>query len=90
MNFDFLPNYCTLLGNCDTCECIENFIILLRQNPGMKDELHLSLRAAKENAGTQLNALLYNALDWPINEREYVNYLINFAMWIPQPDVRYI
>jgi phosphatidylserine decarboxylase len=85
-SIDLLSNYSTLLGNCDTCQTIETFIHMLHENPGMRSELLDSLRVAKETASVQLDPNLYQALEWPLTEKGYVNYLITFAMWIPQPD----
>ena len=51
----------------------ENFIHLL------KSSLHKANRVAKE----QLEPNLYDALKWPQNLNEYVEYLEWFARWIP-------
>jgi phosphatidylserine decarboxylase len=46
--------------------------------------LTASLQQAKVSAQTQLDSDLYNALSWPADFSEYIEYLIEFSRWIPQ------
>ena len=43
-----------------------------------------SLLIAKENAKNSLKTDLYDALYWPTNKIDYVNFLKAFVQWIPQ------
>jgi phosphatidylserine decarboxylase len=48
------------------------------------DLLELSLRRAADRASSELDASLVKALPWPRTADEYVDYLCEFARWIPQ------
>ena len=43
-----------------------------------------SLNEAKAAANGNLDTTLFNALDWPTDLNGYLNFLQNFAKWIPQ------
>ena len=46
--------------------------------------LDQSLKQAKNLAEEALSPLLFQALDWPNNLQEYIDYLTEFSHWIPQ------
>lgn len=46
--------------------------------------LTASLQQAKATAQKKLDSDLYNALSWPVDFPEYIEYLIEFLRWIPQ------
>ena len=46
--------------------------------------LEQSLKQAKNQAQKSLSPLLYQALDWPKNLEEYIDYLTVFSHWVPQ------
>jgi phosphatidylserine decarboxylase len=74
------------LGNCESSQIICELYSKLNEDPALKDSLICSLVSAKSIGSSQLDHLLYEALQWPVNEVEYLDYLTNFARWIPHPD----
>lgn len=62
----------------------------LEINKPLSDQLTKSLNDAATNAKGKLNSDLYTALKWPteiektISEYDYIDYLTDFARWIPK------
>jgi phosphatidylserine decarboxylase len=67
-----------------TVEAIEAFEAKAATDPDFVAQLTISLELAESRASTQLDPVLYAALDWPLDLAGYVAYLDAFAHWIPR------
>lgn len=63
---------------------IEELRRLLDKEEGLADSLERSLVQARESAEAELNPDLFEALDWPQDISQYVDYLLAFIKWVPR------
>lgn len=75
-------------GESRTLTPSDKKIILLQERAEHEEDfvalLTASLLKAKSTAQQQLDPVLYNALAWPTDFEEYLQYLTDFSTWIPQ------
>lgn len=55
----------------------------LDQDETLKKRLVESLKKAKEKAEAELSPALFQALEWPLDEKQYLEYVAGFSRWIP-------
>ncbi|WP_431239481.1 phosphatidylserine decarboxylase [Mycolicibacterium aichiense] len=65
-------------------EIVRSLQTLLDDDARLADVLEKSLRGAAERAAKELDADVYDALDWPRDLPEYYDYLSSFVRWIPR------
>jgi phosphatidylserine decarboxylase len=65
-------------------DIIERLRKLLTDDPGLEQDLERSLVEAGARAEDELDADVYQALDWPTSIAEYEGYLQRFIRWIPR------
>ncbi|KDE98131.1 phosphatidylserine decarboxylase [Mycolicibacterium aromaticivorans JS19b1 = JCM 16368] len=65
-------------------EIVRSLQTLLDDDPSLADVLEKSLRSAAERAAKELDADVYDVLDWPRDLPQYYDYLSRFVRWIPQ------
>ncbi len=66
-------------------EIVRSLQTLLDDDPSLADVLEKSLRSAAERAAKELDADVYDVLDWPRDlPPQYYDYLSRFVRWIPQ------
>lgn len=63
---------------------IQDLRDLLDKEQGLGDLLERSLVKARQSAEAELNADLFEALDWPENIDQYEDYLKGFIRWVPR------
>jgi phosphatidylserine decarboxylase len=64
-------------------KAIKKLIKKSKKHKGFKKLLEASLKQAKKQ-GKQLDKDLYKALQWPTKFKDYIQYLEDFAVWIPR------
>lgn len=65
-------------------EVIEFFKGRHKDDPTFVELLEESLHKAKASAEMSLDKDLFQALEWPLNVVEYIDYLYHFARWAPK------
>jgi phosphatidylserine decarboxylase len=74
------------LGDCESAQIIRELDLKLSEDLTLKESLINSLALAKTVGSNELAPVLFAALQWPVTEVDYLDYLTNFAHWIPHPD----
>ncbi len=69
---------------------MENFIDRTQNDIHFTELLIASLHKAKQIAQQQLDPALFNALQWPLNLKEYQDYLLVFSKWTPMESKEFI
>lgn len=68
----------------DTIHVIETLKFKCQEDKKLADLIYESLRKARITAKTDIDVELYNALIWPHDVTEYLQYLAEFVKWVPQ------